>query len=89
MSKRNFLICYDIADEKRVGKIGKLVEKYAMRIQRSVYFYEQVSQEELTVLIEKVLVILDEESDDLRVYTIKNSGIALGEAVDLDDPLIF
>jgi CRISPR-associated protein Cas2 len=89
MSKKNFLICYDIADEKRVGKIGKLVEKYAMRIQRSVYFYEQVSQEELTVLLEKVLLILDKEADDLRVYTIKNSGIALGEAVDLDNPLIF
>jgi CRISPR-associated protein Cas2 len=89
MSKKNFLICYDIADEKRVGKIGKLVEKNAMRIQRSVYFYEQVSKEELTLLLEKVLVILDEEADDLRVYTIKNSGIALGEAVDLDNPLIF
>jgi len=89
MSKKNFLICYDIADEKRVGKIGKLVEKNALRIQRSVYFYEQVSQEELTVLLERVLLILDEEADDLRVYTIKNSGIALGEAVDLDNPLIF
>jgi len=89
MSKKNFLICYDIADEKRVGKIGKLVEKYAMRIQRSVYFYEQVSREELTELLEKVLLILDEEADDLRVYTIKNNGIAFGEAVDLDDPLIF
>ena len=89
MNKQDFLICYDIADEKRVGKIGKLVEKNAMRIQRSVYFYEQVSREELTVLLEKVLVILDEEADDLRVYTIKNSGIALGEAIDLDNPLIF
>jgi len=89
MSKKNFLICYDIADEKRVGKIGKLVEKNALRIQRSVYFYEQVSQEELTVLLERVLLILDEEADDLRVYTIKNSGIAFGEAIDLDNPLIF
>ena len=89
MDKRDFLICYDIADEKRVGKIGKLVEKNAMRIQRSVYFYEQVSKEELTVLIEKILTILDEEADDLRVYVIKNKGIALGEAVDLENPLIF
>ena len=89
MSKQDFLICYDIADEKRVGKIGKLVEKNAMRIQRSVYFYEQVSKEELTVLMEKVLTILDEEADDLRVYTIKNKGIHFGEAIDLDNPLIF
>ena len=89
MDRKDFLICYDIADEKRVGKIGKLVERNAMRIQRSVYFYEQVSKEELTVLVEKVLTILDVEVDDLRVYVIKNKGIHLGEAVDLENPLIF
>ncbi len=89
MSKQDFLICYDIADEKRVGKIGKLVEKNALRIQRSVYFYEQVTKDELTLLVEKVLVILDEEADDLRVYTIKNKGLYFGEAIDLDNPLIF
>lgn len=89
MSKQDFLICYDIADEKRVCKIGKLVEKNALRIQRSVYFYDQVSKEELTILVEKILSILDSEVDDLRVYTIKKKGIALGEAVDLENPLIF
>jgi len=33
--------------------------------------------------------VLDEEADDLRIYTIKNKGIAFGEAVDLENPLIF
>ena len=89
MSKQDFLICYDIADEKRVGKIGKLIEKNALRIQRSVYFYEQVSKEELTSLMEKVLTLLDEEADDLRVYTIRDKGIHFGEAIDLNNPLIF
>ena len=89
MSKQDFLICYDIADEKRVGKIGKLIEKNALRIQRSVYFYEQVSREELTALMEKVLTLLDEEADDLRVYTIRDKGIHFGDAVDLNNPLIF
>ena len=89
MQKRDFLICYDIADEKRVAKIGKLVEKESLRIQRSVYFYEQVTKRELMVLVEKILKVLDEEADDLRIYTIKNKGIAFGEAVDLENPLIF
>jgi len=89
MGKQDFLICYDIADEKRVGKIGKLVEKNALRIQRSVYFYEQITKGELTVLLDQLLLLLDEEVDDLRIYTIKNKGIAFGEAVDLENPLIF
>ena len=89
MRKKDFLLCYDISNKKRLTKIAKIIEADAMRIQRSVYFYEQVTKEELTLLIEKVLTILDVEADDLRVYLIKNKGIALGEAVDLNNPLIF
>jgi len=40
-------------------------------------------------LIEKILTLLDKEVDDLRLYTIRDKGISLGEAVDLENPLIF
>lgn len=89
MHTKDFLICYDISDKKRLSKIGKIVERSAMRIQHSVYFYQSVTKQELAKLIDDVLQILDEDEDDLRVYTIKNRGIALGEGVDLDNPLIF
>ena len=88
MRKKDFLICYDICDKKRLSKIGKIVEAEAIRIQRSVYFYEQMSREELDILLEKVLKVLDEKVDDLRIYTIKDKGVALGSAVDLNNPLI-
>ena len=89
MRKKDFLICYDISDKKRLSKIAKIIEADAMRIQLSVYFYERVSKKELTSLLEKILSILDEDADDLRIYTIKNKGISLGDAIDLDNPLIF
>lgn len=89
MLRKDFLICYDITDKKRLSKIAKLVERRALRIQRSVYFYEQVTKAELMVLVDKVLTILDKEADDLRIYTIKNRGIALGSAIDLHHSLIF
>ena len=89
MRKKDYLICYDIRNKKRLSKIGKIVEAEAIRIQRSVYFYEKMSKKELDILIEKVLKIFDEKVDDLRIYTIKNKGIALGSAVDLNNPLIF
>lgn len=89
MRKKDFLICYDISDKKRLSKIAKIVEKNALRIQRSIYFYGDVTKKELTVLVEEVLTILNEKEDDLRIYTIKNSGIHLGSAVDLDNPFIF
>jgi len=85
---KNFLLCYDISDKKRLTKIAKIIEAESIRIQRSVYFYEKVTKKELNSLIDRVLAILDEKADDFRVYTIKNNGICLGEAVDLDNPLI-
>ena len=87
--KKDFLICYDIADKKRLIKIAKLIETEALRIQRSVYFYPQVTKIVLDDLIEKILNILDKDKDDLRIYTIKNNGIYLGNAINLDNPFIF
>jgi len=89
MRKKDFLICYDISDKKRLSKIGKLMEENTLRIQRSVYFYERVTKKELKVLVQKVLEILDEKADDLRIYTIKDKGISLGSATDLNNPFIF
>jgi len=88
MRKKDFLICYDIANNRRLSKIAKILEQNSMRVQRSVYLYERVSKKELDILIQKILDILDEEFDDLRIYTIKNRGISLGNAIDLNNPLI-
>jgi len=88
MRKKDFIISYDISNKRRLSKIAKILEQNSMRIQRSVYLYERVSKKELDILIQKILDILDEEFDDLRIYTIKNRGISLGNAIDLNNPLI-
>ena len=88
MRKKDFLLCYDISDKRRLAKIAKIIEADAMRIQRSIYFYERVTKKELNALVDRVLAILDQKADDFRVYTIKDKGISLGDAVDLDNPLI-
>jgi len=86
--RKDFLICYDIADKKRLAKIAKIIEVEALRIQRSVYFYAGVTKKELDSLISKILVILNIKIDDLRIYTIQNNGIHLGSAINLDSPFI-
>jgi len=87
-AKYDFLVCYDISDKTRLSKVARVVEKYAMRMQYSVYFYEQVSQIELNLFVQKIVKLIDQEEDDIRIYSIKNRGIALGNAIDLDNPLI-
>ena len=86
---KNFILSYDIADEKRLRKIAKLVEKQAFRIQKSIYFLEDFSQDELTALLDEISKILHDKQDDLRVYTIKQNGIHLGDAINLDEPYLF
>lgn len=88
MRKKDFIICYDIADKKRLSRIAKIMEQNSIRIQRSVYLYEDVTKNELDILTKKILNILDENFDDLRIYTIKDKGINLESAVDLNNPLI-
>ena len=59
-----------------------------MRIQRSIYFYENISKRELDILIDEILKILDKKRDDFRIYTIKDRGLNFGNAIDLDNSLI-
>jgi len=88
MKRYNFLISYDIANNKRLPKIAKILEKEAIRIQYSLFFYKDVTKIELQSLLEKILEIYNEEEDDIRVYHIKNFGLHFGAAIDLKNPLI-
>jgi len=89
MKKYDFVICYDIADVKRLKKIAKIIEKKALRIQYSIYVMFDATKEEVTLLIDSVLNIYNEKEDDIRVYKIKDRGLHLGCAVDLDSPFDF
>lgn len=89
MYKTNFIITYDISCEKRLRKIAKLLEKNALRIQKSVYLYKGATKENLYDLLQNVLELLNEKEDDLRVYKIKKGSINLQNAIDLDYPEIF
>ncbi len=86
MKRYDFIISYDISDPKRLKKIGKLVEKNALRIQYSLYIFYDATHEEVAALIEKICKLYHEEQDDLRVYKIKNYGLHFGCALDLSNP---
>lgn len=88
MKQYDFLISYDIADQKRLAKIARVLEKEAIRIQYSLFFYKDATKEELHRLLKKILKIYNEQEDDIRVYKIKNYGLHFGTAIDLKNPFI-
>lgn len=84
MHKHNFVICYDIANIKRLAKIAKELEKDAFRIQKSIFFYPKATSSEIKDLVNRLLELIDEEEDDVRIYKVdvKNS-IFLASGIDL------
>ncbi len=89
MKKYNFLIAYDIADEKRLQKISRLINKKAIRVQYSLYLCKDITKKDVLQLVDELLELYHEKQDDIRIYKIKNYGIRMGSAIDLENPFDF
>ncbi len=80
------LICYDIADPKRLARVHRRVSDQAISIQYSVYYLE-ASADEVEALLDDLRDIIAPKEDDIRVYplpktteivTIGRSGLGEG-----------
>ncbi len=78
-SSGNWMICYDIADPKRLQSVHRVVSHQAVRIQYSVY-YLQADTIELEQLLVQLSDKIDHKEDDIRVYPLpeKPGGQYLG-----------
>ena len=84
----DFIVSYDISDTKRLVKIAKLMEKCAIRIQKSVFLLK-ASNEELSNLVANITEIINENSDDVRIYKVNiQKSLHLAMATDLQNPMI-
>ena len=89
MHKANFIICYDIADPKRLRKIAKKLENTAIRIQYSIFLYIDATQQEIYELIENIKETIKDEEDDVRIYHIDiNRSLCIHTALNLKSPTI-
>ena len=64
---RRYLLAYDIADQRRLARIARIVTREALRIQYSVYVTE-LSPRRLRDLVAALRVAIDPRADDLRIY---------------------
>jgi len=84
----DFLIAYDIKDNKRLAKFCKRLEKLAIRIEYSVFFMPNVTKEYVTEKIIELNKLLDDE-DDVRVYRVIDEGIVIGNGEILSEIFVF
>lgn len=73
------VICYDIPDDKRRNKIGKLLEGYGNRVQKSVF--ECDLKPELISLLKQRIAKLTRQEDTLRYYYLCAQCLPKVEAV--------
>jgi len=88
MRKDDYLICYDIADKKRVAKIARYLEKKAFRIQYSIFLLKNASKEEIYAIAQDLNELIEPKEDDIRIYTVEEKGVSIGVAYDLDEIFI-
>ena len=68
-----FIISYNIADTLRLRKVYRLISKYAIQLQRSVYLYQGAGCR-LQKLMSEVISIAKQGEDDLRLYSLSERG---------------
>lgn len=63
MGRRRYLVAYDIADPKRLRRVGAIMESFGQRLQYSVFICD-LSEGEVSQLEGEVLMVmrLDEDS---------------------------
>lgn len=78
-SPRPYLICYDIADARRLGRLHRFIADYAILVQYSVYicWLGPAALLELSAGIDERI---DSQEDDVRIYPLPErlSFVTLG-----------
>ncbi|MDI6750252.1 MAG: CRISPR-associated endonuclease Cas2 [Pseudomonadota bacterium] len=69
----DFILCYDISDPKRLGRVFRFLKKRALPLQYSVFLFSG-DERQLDRVLEKLVPFIDAEEDDLRAYPLPQRG---------------
>jgi len=64
-----YLVCYDIADAKRLRRVAKILENYGLRVQKS-FFQCDVDREKLRLIRDAVRQEINPQEDSFFIYPI-------------------
>lgn len=68
-----FVICYDIANPKRLGRLHRYLKKIAVPLQYSVFLFVG-DDRQLDRCLKHATSLIDEKEDDLRGYPLPARG---------------
>lgn len=74
MNMSDFVICYDISNPRRLGRLYRYLLKRAVPLQYSVFLFSG-DDRQLDRCMEGAIELIDEKQDDLRVYPLPSRGL--------------
>ncbi len=77
-----WLVTYDIADKRRLGRVHRLMKKHGVPVQYSV-FLVRASAAQMGALMAQTGTMIDAHADDVRAYCLPAKGWSamLGSAI--------
>lgn len=89
-AKSLFVVSYDIADPKRLGRVHRILKRQGLPVQYSV-FSVVMRRPQLLRLLESIDAVIDSAEDDVRCYTLpaRVRTWLLGKQFFPDDVLLF
>nr|WP_246293706.1 CRISPR-associated endonuclease Cas2 [Desulfobacter latus] len=65
------MVCYDIADPRRLGQIHRFLKKKGLGVQKSVFFIQR-SEKGMVRLLDELGGIIHKKEDDIRAYPVES-----------------
>lgn len=72
--KRNYLVGYDISDEKRLPRVAKLMKEYGSRIQYS-FFHCFLSDKQKETMRERLKKVINEDEDQVIILPVTETQL--------------
>lgn len=66
-----FMVCYDIADPKRLGRVHRFMKKKGIAAQKSLFFVQR-GEREMKTFLKDLNRIIKKNADDIRAYPVDN-----------------
>lgn len=72
----DYLICYDIGNPRRLGRIHKALTRQAVALQYSVFLFSGTPRQ-LQRCLDGLQALMDTRADDIRAYPLPQRGLRL------------